>query len=427
MAHIEQLRFFSNGDWHRSGTTRFMDIVDSSVGKTIAAAPCCTAEEVESAIASAKAAFPGWRETPVLQRLQVLHRFKALAVGHLEELAMLCCRENGKTIGESRGDVQKMIEAVDNACATPALMMGQSLLNVSKGYDSVMYREPLGVFAGIAPYNFPAMIPIGWMIPVCIATGNTVVLKAASMTPMTAMRCVDLFREAGLPPGVVNLVTCSRVEAEIFLTHPDVRGITFVGSTAVGRHIYSVGSAHGKRVQACCEAKNHALVLADAVLDRTATAIANASFGCAGQRCMALPAIAVDERVADRLVDLVAEKARAIRIGRAYDPDTVLGPVVTEDHKRFVEEWIDKGVREGATLVLDGRGAVVPGAERGSYVGPTIFDNVTPDMAVGNEEIFGPVVCLKPVKGFRDGLELINDTRFANGAAIFTPRGRPAR
>lgn len=287
---------------------------------------------------------------------------------------------------------------------------------------------PLGVVAGIVPFNFPAMIPWGWMVPLAIATGNTVVLKAADQTPLTSMRILELFyEEGGFPRGVVNLITCDRKEAEIFLTDPRIKAVTFVGTTRVGKHIYSIASAHGKRVQAQCEAKNHGLVLEDADLESAANAIINSTYGCAGMRCMALPVIVVQESIADRFVAMLKEKAMAIKVGCAYDPETKLGPVVSAEHKAKVCQWIQTGIDEGAQLVLDGRDIVVPGFEGGYFVGPTIFDHVKPGMSVGDREIFGPVTLIKRVKDFEEGLALMNGNPFANGSVIFTQSGYYAR
>jgi malonate-semialdehyde dehydrogenase (acetylating)/methylmalonate-semialdehyde dehydrogenase len=271
------------------------------------------------------------------------------------------------------------------------------------------------------------MIPFGWMVPLCVATGNTAVVKAASMTPMTSMRLAELMQEAGLPAGVVNLVTCSRVEAEILLKHPDVNGISFVGSTAVGLHVYATAAANGKRVQALTEAKNHALVLEDAALERSAKAIINSAFGCAGERCMALPVVVVQESVADRLVALIKQYASELKIGPAYDKTSDMGPLVTAAHRESVRKWIETGIREGAELALDGREKTVPGFEKGFYMGPTIFDHVTEEMSVGREEIFGPVLCIKRVKDFKQGLAIMNNSRFANGSVIFTQSGYYSR
>jgi malonate-semialdehyde dehydrogenase (acetylating)/methylmalonate-semialdehyde dehydrogenase len=305
--------------------------------------------------------------------------------------------------------------------------MGESLMNTSTGFDTVLYREPVGVFAGIVPFNFPGMIPMGWMVPLCIATGNTIILKAASMTPMTAMRLAELWQEAGLPDGVINIVTCSRNEAEIFLRHEDIKGVSFVGSTSVGLHIYSTAAQNGKRVQALCEAKNHGLVMEDAALERSAAGIINSSFGCAGERCMALPTIVAEESIADRLVELLVKYASALKIGPAYDKTSELGPVVTKAHKESILAWIEKGIQEGAKLVLDGRNVTVEGYENGFYLGPTIFDNVTPEMTIGNQEIFGPVLCIKRVKSFEEGIQLMNANEFANGSVIYTQSGYYAR
>jgi malonate-semialdehyde dehydrogenase (acetylating)/methylmalonate-semialdehyde dehydrogenase len=272
------------------------------------------------------------------------------------------------------------------------------------------------------------MIPWGWMVPLAIATGNTVVLKAASYTPLTAMRIMELFYdEGGFPKGVVNLVTCSRQESEILLTDPRVKAVTFVGSTEIGKHIYSIAAAHGKRVQAQCEAKNHALVLEDCDLESTVNAVVNSTYGCAGMRCMALPVVVVQESIADKFVALLKEKAQAMKLGAAYDPATKLGPVVTANHKKFICDWIQKGVDEGAELVLDGRGVVVPGFENGFFVGPTILDHVKPGMTIGDREIFGPVTLIKRVKDFDEGIAIMNANPFANGSAIFTQNGYYAR
>ena len=289
MADIQTLNYCVNGEWCESGTDKYMDVTDSSTGEVFAQAPCCTAAEVEGAILAAHEAYQTWGALPLQKRTQVLFKWKQLLEDNIEELAYICSREVGKNLDEARGEIVKIIEGCEVGVAAPMIAKGESLMNVSTGHDTVSYREPLGVFAGIAPFNFPAMIPWGWMIPLCIVTGNTFVLKAASMVPTSSIRLLELLQEAGLPKGVVNVVTCSRKEAEILLTHPLVRGVSFVGSTDVGRHVYSVAAAHGKRVQAQTEAKNHGLVLADASLERAAAGIINSTFGCAGMRCMALP------------------------------------------------------------------------------------------------------------------------------------------
>jgi len=424
---VKKLQYFVDGAWKNSATTKWMNCCDPSTGEIIAQTPQCTLAEVEEAVAAAKAAFPGWANTPASKRAQVLFRMKALLDQHLDELTLLCAKENGKVWDEAMGDVVKVTEVVEFACGITHLMKGPALMNCTTGYDTTQYLEPLGVFVGIAPWNFPAMIPMGWMAPLCIATGNTFVLKAASFVPQTSMRIAELWQEAGLPKGVLNLVTCSRHEAEVLLKHPDVKGVSFVGSTSVGRHVYSTAALAGKRVQALTEAKNHALVLRDAALERSARGIINSACGCAGERCMALPVIVAEEAIADELVALLAKFMQELKIGPAYDKTSQLGPLVNEEHRQSVIQWIEKGVEEGAKLVLDGRGVKVPGYENGSYLGPTLFDHVTPGMTIGDREVFGPVLCIKRVRDFEEGLALMNANEFANGSVIYTQSGYFAR
>ena len=424
---VTRLKYLVGGEWRESATKEWYPITNSSTGEVIAEAPRCTAEEVDGAVAAANEAFGPWRDTPLPERVQVMFRLKERLEANVHDLSVLLSTEMGKTYGEARGDVLKAIEVVELACALPVTMQGDSLMNVSRGFDTVTYREPLGVFVGIAPWNFPAMIPMGWMTPLAITTGNTFVLKAASFVPQTAMRMAELLLDAGLPPGVFNLVTCSRHEAERLLTHPDVRGVSFVGSRAVGKHVYATATAAGKRVQALTEAKNHALVLRDAPIRATAQRVINSAFGCAGERCMALPVVAVEEAIADDFVATITELARNRKMGPAWDPATELGPLVNAEHKEFVTGWIDKSEGEGAKLVLDGRDAKVPGYEKGYFIGPTIFDHVTENMACGRDEVFGPVLYIKRVKDFDEGVRLINSSEFANGSSVFTRSGYHAR
>lgn len=427
MSEIKKLCPYINGQYVESKTEKYTDAYNPSTGEVTAKVPCCTKEEVEAAVQAAKAAFPGWAATPVLKRVQILYRVRELILEHMDELTYLVAEENGKCWKEAEGDVLKAKEGTEQAISAPSLLQGESLMDASRGYDSVLYREPLGVFAGIVPFNFPSMIPMGWMTPMCIVCGNTIVIKAATFTPRTALRFAELYKEAGLPDGVINIVTCSRHEAEILLKHPDIRGVSFVGSTSVGLHIYSTAAAEGKRVQALCEAKNHALVLNDAHLERTAAGIINSAYGCAGERCMALPVVVVQEGIADRLVAAIKRLAEGLKVGPAYDKESRLGPVVNAAHKQSILDWIQKGLDEGAELVLDGRNVVVPGYENGFYLGPTILDLVKPGMTVGDREIFGPVLCIKRVKTFEEGLAVMNANPFANGSVIFTQSGYYAR
>lgn len=428
MNEVKKMKYCVNGEWKTSKAEKYYDVTDSSTGELLAQVPSCTKEEVEEAIASAHEAYKSWSALSLSRRTQYLFTWRNVLMDHLEELTVLCAKELGKNLAEARGDVLKAIEPTEFATGISFASQGHASLNVTTGYDTATYREPLGVVGGIVPFNFPAMIPWGWMVPVALATGNTVVLKANTQTPLTSMRMLELFyEEAKFPKGVVNLVTCSRHEAELLLTDPRVKAITFVGTTKVGKHIYSVASANGKRVQAQCEAKNHALLLEDADLESATKAIINSTYGCAGMRCMALPVIVVQESIADRFVALLKEKAQAMKVGCAYDENTDLGPVVSQEHKDSIVRWIDQGVKEGAELVLDGRDIVVPGHEGGYFVGPTIFDHVTEEMSVGTQEIFGPVTLIKRVKDFEEGLKVMNDNPFANGSVIFTQSGYYAR
>ena len=424
---MERLKLFIDGQYVESKSSEYTPVYNPSTGEQIAEVPACTKEEVEMAIAAAHKAFPAWSSTPVSKRVQVLFKFRELLEENMDDLTYTLCRENGKNWDEGQGDLLKVKEPVEVACGAPNLMMGEALMNVTSGFDTTWYREPLGVFVGIAPFNFPAMIPMGWMMPMCIATGNTLILKVSPITPMTSLKMVAMLKEAGLPDGVVNVIVAQPEESEILLKHPDVRGVTFVGSTKVGQHIYATAAAHGKRVQALCQAKNHALVLEDAPLERTAAGIINSSFGCAGERCMALPVVVVQESIADDLIAEIMRQVKEHKIGCAYDKETNLGPIVSPTQYERVMKWIEKGVEEGADLILDGRGVKVPGFEKGFFIGHTIFDNVTPDMSIGQIEIFWPVLSIKRVKDFEEGLALMNANPYANGSVIFTQNGAYAR
>lgn len=425
---MKRTKYCIRGEWLDSVTSSYMPVTDSSTGEVIAEVPQCTREECVHAIDAAQEAYESWSRLSISKRQTYLFAWREVLCRHKEELAKLCSRELGKTLREARGDVQKAIEPTEAACALPALIQGDAALQVTTGYDSSSYRVPLGVVAGIVPMNFPAMIPWGWMVPLAIACGNTVVLKANSQTPLTAIRMLELFYdEAKFPKGVVNLVTTKRDEAEIFMTDERIKAVTFVGTTGVGKHVYSLAAAHGKRVQAQCEAKNHALILDDCNLEATVNAVINSTYGCAGMRCMALPVVCVQESIADIFVERLKQKAECLRIGRAYCEETELGPLVSAKHKASVEAWIQRGIDEGAELVLDGRNPFVPGCEEGFFVGPTILDHVKPGMRVGDYEIFGPVTCVKRVKDYEEGIRIMNANPFANGSSIFTSSGYYAR
>ena len=424
----EKIKYFCNGEFKESKTDVWYDLHNPSTGEITGYAPCCTNEEVLEAIEAAKAAYPGWSSTPAIKRSQILYNVRNLLIENMEELTRLVAEENGKVWSEAEGDVLKAKEGTELATQVPSLMMGESLMDAAKGYDTVLYREPMGVFAGIVPVNFPAMIPFGWMAPTCVACGNTIVLKAASLTPKTALRIAEIYKEAGMPDGVVNVITCSRNEINTLLDHPDIKGITFVGSTPVGKLIYERAAKAGKRVQALCQAKNHALVLEDAPIERTVAGIINSAYGCAGQRCMALSACVVQESIADEFVAELVKQASKIKLGKSVDKTSKLGPVTYKKHYDEVIADIEKGIKEGATLALDGRNPVLPEELKdGYFVGPTIFDNVTEDMTIGRDEVFGPVLCVKRVKDFKEGLEVMNANPYANGSVIFTQNGHYAR
>lgn len=424
---MQVLKYFTNNQYVTSKTDKFYDVYNPSTGEHIAKCPRVTTAEIKKVIDNAQAAYEKWSRVPVTKRVKILYKVKQLLEENLDELTVLLATEHGKVYKEAQGDVLKAIEGTELACHMPVHMQGDSLMDTSNGYDTVLYREPIGVFAGIAPFNFPAMIPMGWMAPNCIAAGNTMVVKAAGATPMSSLRIAEIYKEAGLPDGVLNVISCDRVDTKELLTNPLIKGISFVGSTKVGKFIYKTGAEHGKRVQALTEAKNHALVLEDAALDRTAAGIINAAFGCAGERCMALPVVVAQQSIADELVKKIKKMAENIKIGPAYHKDSAMGPVYSQSHKQSVIGWIEKGVEEGAELVLDGRGLSVEGYENGFYLGPTIFDKVTEDMEIGREEIFGPVLCIKRVKNFEEGLQVMNNSRFANGSVIYTQSGYYSR
>ena len=424
---VKTLRYCVNNEWKETTSGRYAPVMNPSLGEQIAQTPICTRAEAEEAVAAARAAFPDWSARPLAVRTQVIFKFRELVNRHFEELSLLVATEMGKNYEESRGDIHKVIEACELSVAAPLEQQGYSMMEATRGHDIHLYREPVGVFLGIAPYNFPAMIPFGWFIPPCITSGNCMVLKAATMVPQTAMRLLELLIEAGLPQGVVNLITCSREELGSLIAHPDIDGVSFVGSESVGLKIYGAAASAGKRVQALTEAKNHALVLEDAPLEWTARRVINSAFGCAGQRCMALPVVVVQDSVADDFVKVMKKLTQELVIGAAYDPATQLGPLVSQTQRESVEQWIGRGLEEGAVMVLDGRNCRPRGWENGYFVGPTILDRVTEGMRVGAEEIFGPVLCVKRVRDFEEGLALMNNNPYANGSSIFTQSGHYGR
>ncbi len=422
----ERLKLFIANEWQDSRTTSWTPVYNPSTGEIQAETPDCLVEEVDAAVAVAAGAFRAWADMPAPKRAEFLFRFRELLIKHKEKLATVLASENGKTHAEAAGSVARGIEIVEFACGIPTHLVGDSLENVSRGVDVVTLRQPLGVCVGICPFNFPAMVPM-WMFPIAIACGNTFVLKASERCPMSGAYLMNLLKEAGLPPGVVNMVLGRKETVTALIKHPKVKAVSFVGTTRVGRIMSETAAALGKRVQALCQAKNHALVLPDCALERTAQGIINAAFGCAGERCMALPVVVVHEAIADRLVEEIVARARQIKVGPAENPTTKMGPLVTPEHLTGVRGYIEKGIAEGAKLILDGRDCKVSGYPQGFYLGPTIFDCVTNDMTIGMEEIFGPVLSIKRVKNFEGGLKVIEESPYGNGTAIYTQSGYYAR
>jgi len=420
---VRTLDFYVNGKWEAAGGSSTHPVMNPATGEVIAQVPFATAAQVDRVARLAHDAFLKWREVPVVDRVQVCYRYKALLEKHHEEVARILSTENGKTLDDAKASVRRAIQMVEVACGMPSLMMGDSLENVSRGIDSVSIRQPLGVCAGITPFNFPAMVPM-WMYPFAIACGNTFILKPSEKVPLTPTRTAELFHDAGVPEGVFNLIHGDKVAVDALLEHPLVRAISFVGSTPVAKYIYETSAKHGKRVQALGGAKNHLVVTPGADLEKTVEAIMSSAFGAAGERCLAGSVLVPVGEVAEPLLDLLLKKTKALHVGDGLKPGTDMGPLVTGDHRKKVVGYIEKGVAEGAKPLCDGR-ATSDGS--GYFLGPTIFDNVTPQMTIAKEEIFGPVLSVIRVKTLDDAIELVNSSRFGNTTSIFTADGKSAR
>ena len=423
----ETLQNFVNGDWIDSASSETLPVFDPATGKIITRVPLSTAEEVRAAVSQAQAAFSSWRDVPVMERAQVMYRMQALLTKHKEEIARSVTRENGKLHEEALGEVRRGIEVVEFACAAPSLMQGRSLQDVSRGYDTVMHRFPLGVVAGISPFNFPAMIPL-WMAPLALVCGNTFVHKPSERTPLTCNMLAELWVDAGLPSGVYNVVHGAKAVVDALLTDPGVRAVSFVGSQPVAAYIYATAAAAGKRVQALAGAKNFTVVAPDADMERAAATVLSSAFGNAGERCLAGSAVIAIGTAAKELVPRLIEGARAIRIGSGEDLEADMGPVIRADHCERVLGFIEKGVQEGATLALDGREGRSSEPEEGGYwLRPTIFTDVTPDMVIAREEIFGPVLSVLEAPTLDDAINMANGSRFGNAAVLCTTSGSVAR
>ncbi|HCN18058.1 MAG: CoA-acylating methylmalonate-semialdehyde dehydrogenase [Psychrobacter sp.] len=420
MHHVQQL---INGQFTQSNTDEWIDITDPATQEVIAKVPQTTDDEINQAVAAAQTAFQTWRKTPITTRARIFLKYQTLIREHMDELAEILTAEQGKTIADARGDVFRGLEVVEHAAGIANLQIGDFVENVASGVDTYSIWQPLGVCAGITPFNFPAMIPL-WMFPMAIATGNTFILKPSEQDPMVTMRLVELAIEAGVPEGVLNVVHGGKATVDAICDHPDIKAVSFVGSTAVGKHVYERASQSGKRAQCMMGAKNHGVILPDANKEQTLNQLAGAAFGAAGQRCMALSVVVLVGAAGDWIDDIKAKAEGLVVSAGKNDKD--LGPLISPAAKARVEHLIGTGVEEGASLLLDGRGITVEGFEKGNFVGPTIFDNVTSDMQIYKEEIFGPVLCIMRAADLDEAIELLNANPHGNGTAIFTQSGAAA-
>jgi len=427
MTQITTCRCLINGEWTDVQAEHYCDVFNPSTGEVIARTPMCAAADVDRAVEAAKAAFPAWRETPVTDRARVMFRFRELMDNHADEIARLITREHGKTYAEALASVQRGVEMIEFACGIPSLIGGEIVENLAPGVDSETVRHPLGVVAGITPFNFPAMVPL-WMYPNALTCGNCFILKPSERVPLSAIRSVELLLEAGLPPGVFSIVHGGKECVDALLTHPDIKAISFVGSTAVAKHVYETGTAHGKRVQAAGGAKNHMVIMPDADMPPTVAGVKNSAFGCAGERCMAGSLAVPVGEVADEFVGRLCEVAAKMKTGRTDTDATVdMGPVISQPHLERVRGYIEIAVQEGAVLALDGRKTTVADAPNGFFLGPTVIDHAKPGMRVVKEEIFGPVLTVCRVGSLDEAFELGEQCVYGNGAVIFTRDGRAAR
>jgi malonate-semialdehyde dehydrogenase (acetylating)/methylmalonate-semialdehyde dehydrogenase len=406
-----------SGEWH--------DVVNPATQEVLAQVPFASDEELHAAVASAKQAFKTWKNTPLAARARIMLKLQALVREHMSRIAQTLSAEQGKTLADAEGDVFRGLEVVEHACSIGSLQLGEFAENVAGGVDTYTLRQPIGVCAGITPFNFPAMIPL-WMFPMAIVCGNTFVLKPSEQDPLTPMLLAELALEAGVPPGVLNIVHGGKRVVDGICTHPDIAAVSFVGSTAVGNHVYSLASEHGKRVQCMMGAKNHAVVMPDANKEQSLNSLIGATFGAAGQRCMATSVTVLVGEAQKWIPDIVA-KARTLKVNAGVERNTDLGPVVSKKAKQRILGLVEDGVKEGAKLELDGRAIKVPGYEQGNFIGPTIFSAVTPEMKIYTTEIFGPVMVIVGVNSLDEAITLINNNPFGNGTGIFTQSGAVAR
>ncbi|KQP38814.1 CoA-acylating methylmalonate-semialdehyde dehydrogenase [Pseudorhodoferax sp. Leaf274] len=422
---VPTVKLLIDGQFIESRSTEWRDIVNPATQEVLARVPFATAAEIDAAVASAKTAFKTWRKTAIGARARIFLKYQQLIRENMAELAAILTAEQGKTLPDAEGDVFRGLEVVEHAASIGNLQLGELANNVANGVDTYTVLQPLGVCAGITPFNFPAMIPL-WMFPMAIATGNTFVLKPSEQDPMVTMRLCELALQAGIPPGVLNVVHGGEAAVNAICDHPDIKAISFVGSTKVGTHVYNRATLAGKRAQCMMGAKNHAIVMPDANKEQTLNALAGAAFGAAGQRCMAVSVAVLVGEARNWIPDLV-EKAKTLKIGAGTEKGVDVGPLVSCAAYDRVNGLIERGLADGATLDLDGRKPTVPGYEKGNFVGPTVFSNVKPGMAIYDQEIFGPVICLAGAETIDEAIELINSNPNGNGTAIFTQSGAAAR
>jgi malonate-semialdehyde dehydrogenase (acetylating)/methylmalonate-semialdehyde dehydrogenase len=423
---MRTINHWINGRTVDSEPERTGAVYDPATGGQAAQVAFATGEDVDAAVRAAQAAYPAWRDTPVVKRARVMFAFLSLLQRHRQELAEIIASEHGKVVPDAAGEVQRGMEVVEVACGIPHLLKGDFSENVSTEIDLYSIRQPLGVAAGITPFNFPIMVPM-WMHPIAIACGNAFVLKPSERDPSVSTRVAELYAEAGLPDGVFNVVHGDKVAVDAVLDHPGIAAVSFVGSTPIARYVYERGTSHGKRVQALGGAKNHAVVMPDADMDSAADALVSAAYGSTGQRCMAISTAVAVGRAGDALVEKVVERARRLRTGPAGDPESEMGPLVTGSARDKVAGLIETGVNEGAKLVLDGRDLRVAGHEEGFFLGPSLFDEVTTDMTIYREEIFGPVLIVLRAADIDEAIRMVSDNPYGNGTAIFTSNGAAGR
>jgi malonate-semialdehyde dehydrogenase (acetylating)/methylmalonate-semialdehyde dehydrogenase len=421
-----KLKNYIGGEWLASQSSEVQDVHNPATGEVIAQVPLSTVEEVNQVVTAAKEAFQEWRETPPLVRARYMFRLKELMEENFEDVARTSVKEHGKILDESRGEVRRAIENVEMAAGIPSLMMGYNAEDIALGIDEECVLQPVGVFCCVAPFNFPSMVPF-WFMPYAIACGNTYIVKPSDLCPISQNRVFEILDEVDFPPGVVNLVNGAKGVVDALLTHPDMAGVSFVGSTPVGKYIYATAAANGKRAQCQAGAKNCLVVMPDAVLDRTVAAILTSAFGNTGQRCLSGALVLAVGEVYEPLKARLVEAASQIKIGDGLDEGIQMGPVVSRKSLDRILGYIEKGLEEGAELILDGRGVQVEGYPNGYFIGPTIFDKVKPDTAIAQDEIFGPVLGIIPVADFEEALSIIEDIPYGNAASLFTASGKWAR